>query len=212
MGLFVKTINTGINTALYTTSSERTVLLVGLGNVGKEYEGTRHNIGFAVVDAFITQQDFPKFIEKKDLKCLYSVHTLGEARVIVIKPNTFMNNSGEAVRAVQQYYKVSNKQTVVVHDELDISFGQIRTRIGGGDAGNNGVKSLIQHCGEDFARIRIGIKNDLLAKMDSADFVLGKFSKDEQTGLPALTREAISILTEYIYKNELDIETRSFLI
>jgi PTH1 family peptidyl-tRNA hydrolase len=211
MSLFVKKTNTGTSSPLYTLSAAKTILLVGLGNKGKEYRGTRHNIGFEIVDAFTKQQDFPGWQDKKDLKCHLTSHTLGETRVIVIKPITYMNKSGEAVRAVQHYYKLNNKQTIVVHDELDIAFGQIRTRIGGSSAGNNGLKSIIEHCSEDFARVRIGIKNDLLEKMDSADFVLAKFNKKEQDKLPAMHREAISILTEYIYKNELAIETRSFL-
>lgn len=212
MSLFVKKTNTGTNTPLYTLSAEKTVLLVGLGNIGAEYDGTRHNIGFAILDAFVKQQDLPAWHEKKDLKCHVSAHTLGDTRVIAIKPTTFMNSSGEAVRAVQQYYKLTNSQTMVIHDELDIEFGQIRTKIGGGSAGNNGLKSIIQHCGEDFARVRVGIKSDLLEKMDSADFVLGKFSKEEQAKLSAMQREAINILAEYIYKNELIVETRSFLV
>jgi PTH1 family peptidyl-tRNA hydrolase len=135
-----------------------------------------------------------------------------DTRVIAIKPTTFMNLSGEAVQAVMHFYKIPNSQVVVVHDELDIPFGQIRTRMGGSSAGNNGVKSLIQHLGEDFARVRIGIRNDLAEKQDSAAFVLDKFSKEEKSQLSNLKKEVTSILTEYVYGNQLSAETRSFIL
>lgn len=213
MSLFVKkTPETGTNAPLFTLGSEKSLLIVGLGNIGKEYEGSRHNIGFACVDSFAKQQDFPAWHEKKDLKCHLTQHRLGETRVILMKPQTFMNNSGEAVSAVQRFYKLANSQTLVVHDELDIDFGQIRMRIDGGSAGNNGVKSLIQHCGEDFGRLRIGIKSDLLSKVNGADFVLAKFNKEEQAHLSALLREVNNILLEYTYKNEQISGTRSFLV
>lgn len=212
MGLFVKKTETGgSNAPLYTLGAEKTILIVGLGNIGKEYENTRHNIGFASVEALAKDQDFPGWIAKKDLKCQFTDKTLGETRVILIQPTTLMNNSGQAVQAVQSFFKIPNSKTLVVHDEIDINFGQIRTRVGGGDAGNNGIKSVIQHCGEDFRRVRIGINNGLNAKMDSADFVLAKFAKAEKEQLPALKREVVSILTEYIFGNDLTAETRSFL-
>ncbi len=212
MGLFVKKTETGANAApLYTLGSQKTVLIVGLGNIGKEFDGTRHNIGFFSVDALVKDQGFPEWIVKRDLKCHFTDQNLGDTRVILIKPTTLMNNSGQAVQAVQHFYKITNSQTLVVHDELDINFGQIRTRVGGSDAGNNGIKSLIQHIGEDFRRVRIGIKNDLLQKQDSADFVLAKFNKDEQAKLPDLSREVVSILTEYVFGGDLNHETRSFL-
>lgn len=211
MGLFVKKTNTGTHAPLYSIGSEKTVLLVGLGNIDKEYGGTRHNIGFACAEAFADQHDFPSWSEKKDLKCLLTKQIVGDTRVIAIKPTTYMNNSGEAVQAVQKFYKITNQQTLVIHDELDINFGQIRTRLGGGSAGNNGIKSLIQHIGEDFTRIRIGVKNDLSEKIDSADFVLGKFSKEEQSELPKLTREVSTLISEFLATSNLEHETRSFL-
>ncbi len=123
-----------------------------------------------------------------------------------------MNESGRAVRAVQSFYKVPNAQTLVVHDELDIPFGQIRTRVGGGSAGNNGIKSISSHCGEDFGRVRIGINSEHRTKNEEKDFVLKSFSKAEQEKTPALFAEVDAILTEYIYGGSLAAETRSFLI
>ena len=145
---------------LYTLGLNKTVLVVGLGNKGKEYGGTRHNIGFDCIDAFARATDLSTWVEKKDLKCLLASGTVGNTRVIAIKPTTYMNLSGEAVQAAVNFYKIAPSSITVVHDELDIPFGQIRTRMGGSDAGNNGIKSIIQHMGEDFGRVRIGIKAD----------------------------------------------------
>lgn len=211
MGLFVKKTEVGTHAPLYSTGLEKTVLVVGLGNIDKEYEGTRHNIGFLCVDDFAKQHDFSSWTEKKDLKCSFTKQLVGDTRVILIKPTTYMNNSGEAVQAVQKFFKLDNTQTLVIHDELDIHFGQIRTRLGGGSAGNNGIKSLIQHVGEDFTRIRVGVKNDLSEKMDSADFVLAKFNKEEKEQLPKLTREVSTLISEFLATGNLEHETRSFL-
>lgn len=196
-----------------TIGLNKTVLIVGLGNPGAEYDGTRHNIGFACLDEFVEKNsDMEPWLAKKDMKCHLSSGRLGETRVIAIKPMTFMNLSGEAVRAVGDFYKVHPNQTIVAHDELDIPFGQIRMRMGGSSAGHNGIKSLIQHIGEDFGRVRIGVGPKQPEQMDSADFVLQKFSKDQQAEIPALKREANAILTEYIFSNQFPVETRSFLI
>lgn len=199
---------------LYTLGLSKTVLIVGLGNKGKNYTGTRHNIGFEVMDAFIKAADLPDWVEKKDLKCLHTNGNVGNTRVIAIKPTTFMNLSGEAVQATASFYKIPNDSIVVVHDELDIPFGQIRTRVGGADAGNNGIKSVIQYIGESagqqIGRVRIGIK--ATTSMESADFVLAKFSPKEQKQLPNLIKEATAILTEYVYSGQLLHETRKFLV
>ncbi|MBA3758148.1 aminoacyl-tRNA hydrolase [Candidatus Saccharibacteria bacterium] len=199
---------------LYTLGLTKSVLVVGLGNKGKNYEGTRHNIGFECIDAFAKATELPEWIEKKYLKCLHTSGTVGNTRVIAIKPSTFMNLSGEAVQAVANFYKIPPSQIIVVHDELDIPFGQIRTRVGGSDAGNNGIKSIIQHMGESagqqIGRVRIGIK--AATPMESSDFVLGKFAAKEQKQLPHLIKEATAILTEYVYSAQLPHETRKFIV
>jgi PTH1 family peptidyl-tRNA hydrolase len=210
MALFQKRPDASSHLPVYSLGLTKTVLIVGLGNKGKAYDGTRHNIGFAAVDELANKQDFDSWIEKKDLKCQITTATIGDSRVILVKPTTFMNLSGEAVQAVMHFYKIPLQQMLVVHDELDIPFGQIRTRIGGSSAGNNGIKSIIQHLGEDFARVRIGIQAE--TPMDTSDFVLAKFSKEEQAHLSALLKETTAILTEYIHGGQLLQETRSFLI
>ncbi len=198
---------------LYTLGLNKTLLIVGLGNPGKEYDGTRHNIGFAALDAFAAANDFPAWMPKKDMKCAVAQATLGGSRIILIKPTTFMNLGGEAVSAVANFYKVLTGQTLVVHDELDIVFGQIRTRAGGSSAGHNGVQSVIDYIGENFGRLRIGIGPKTPEQIDSADFVLQQFSKDQTGEIPALLRETSAILSEFIFAaGTLPSETRSFIV
>ncbi len=210
MALLQKKPQTGDNIPLYTLGMNKTVLIVGLGNPGKKYDGTRHNIGYECLDAFAKAHDFGPWVEKKDLKSHVATKTLGDTRVVLCKPMTFMNLSGEAAQRVQHFYKVPNDNLVVVHDELDMPFGQIRMRIGGSSAGHNGIKSLTQHIGDTFGRVRIGIGADTI--MSGSDFVLAKFNKDEIAHLSGLTREVTSILTEYIYSNKLAPETRNFIL
>lgn len=198
----------------YTVGLNKTVLLVGLGNPGKDYALTRHNVGFMALDAFVEASDeMADWVEKKDLKCLMSTGKIGDSRVIAIKPTTFMNLSGEAVQAVVHFYKIAPEHIVVVHDELDVEFGQIRLRQGGSSAGHNGIKSVTEHLGEEYGRVRIGIGPKKPARMKSEDFVLQKFSKEQQDLLPDLLRESTAILSEYVYSNQpLPHETRSFIL
>lgn len=214
MGLFSKKpTQTSSHAPLYTIGGQKTVLLVGLGNPGKEYDGTRHNIGFACLDAFVAaHSEFSPWVSKKDLKCALTSATLGATRVLAIKPTTFMNLSGEAVQATLGFYKLDIANVVVIHDELDIDFGQIRTRIGGGTAGHNGLKSIVQHCGEDFGRIRIGVNSPLRIKNDEKDFVLKPFAKNEQQQISNLNREVTALITEFVFGGQLTVETRSFIV
>ena len=211
MGLFVKKSDVGGSTNLYTTSSNRNMLVVGLGNIGREYSGTRHNIGFECIDMFAKQQDFVPWTTKKDLKTDITSAVIGGVRVILVKPNTFMNNSGEAVQAVAHFYKISPSNIVVVHDELDIDFGKIRTSVDGSAAGHNGIKSVIEHMGEKFGRIRVGIGPKKPTRMDSADFVLAKFSDKEQKDLADIQKEVASMLIEFTAAGSLFIETRNVI-
>lgn len=211
MALFQKKPQVQSSSPFYTLGANKTVLVIGLGNPGKGYAGTRHNIGFEILDEFAAKNDFPGWISKKDLKCELAVSNLGENRVVLCKPSTFMNNSGEAAQAVQRFYRVYNQNTLAVYDELAVPFGQLRTRVGGSDAGHNGVKSLIQHIGDDFGRLRIGVGSDTSKKADAADFVLGKFTKGEQANLTSVNRESVAIITEFIFGGSLPHETRSVL-
>ena len=211
MALFQKRPEYGSRINFTTYGKQKTLLIVGLGNPGTEYDGTRHNVGFACLDEFARLNDFGAWVNKTDMKCLSAVRQVSDTRVILCKPTTFMNLSGEAVQAIAHFYKVGLENIIVVHDELDVSFGQVRARSGGSSAGHNGVKSVTKHLGEAYGRIRVGIGPKVPEQIDSADFVLQKFSTKEQASLPKLTREVAAMLSEYAYGAPLTPETRSFL-
>jgi PTH1 family peptidyl-tRNA hydrolase len=213
MALFQRKPQTSDPKTFYTVGLNKVVLLVGLGNPGNEYEQNRHNVGFMCLDSFVSRSDeMEDWIAKKDLKCLLSSGRIGDARVLAMKPTTFMNLSGESVQAVMNFYKVHENQILVIHDELDIDFGQIRLRIGGSDAGHNGIKSVTQHIGENYGRVRIGIGPKKPDRMKSEDFVLQNFSTEEQAQLPNLKQEVNAVVSEFIYGGQLPNETRSFLV
>ncbi len=211
MGLFVK--KNAEHSANYTAGTSKTLVIVGLGNVGKQYSQTRHNVGFTCIDALCeAQSEFEKWQDKKNLLGQISTGVFGSTKVILLKPSTYMNESGQSVRKVLDYYKVALNNCVVVHDELDLPFGQIRTRMGGGTAGHNGIKSIVSHLGDNFGRVRVGIENGKPHGEDTSDFVLAKFSSEEQKQMPLLTREVQSILIELIYRGELYPDTRNFIL
>jgi PTH1 family peptidyl-tRNA hydrolase len=212
MGLFQKKPAVESSTPFYTIDEQKPLLIVGLGNMGEKYTDHRHNIGFKTIEHFARKFDFPKWSEKHTLRSQITENTLENNKIILMKPTTYMNNSGEALQAVQNYFKISNEQTLVVHDDIDIDFGQIRLRIGGKAAGHNGIKSVIANCGEDFGRIRVGIGPKKPAAIPSEDFVLKNFSKKEEAELSALLQETTAILSEYCFGGgKLNAETRSFI-
>lgn len=212
MGLFVS--NDTNKTVDYNIGTKNMQVIIGLGNPGKKYDDTRHNIGFICVDALKTSQsEFGAWQEKKDLHAQISSGNFGQTKVILVKPTTYMNESGQAVQAVMNFYKLSPKSLTVVHDELDLTFGQIRTRVGGGSAGHNGIKSVTQHIGNEYGRIRIGIDSSSRPEQqDTSDYVLAKFSKEEQGNIKLVQREVQSLLIELIYRGELYPETRNAII
>jgi len=158
-------------------------LVVGLGNPGKEYEHTRHNVGFMVVDALAGDASW-----KYEKKWNAEVARVGDA--VYYKPQTFMNDSGIAVRAMMDFYKIAAQDVVAVYDDKDLPFGIVRLRSNGSSAGHNGVKSLIAYIGGmDFARVRVGIASDAMHG-DTADYVLARFSKDQSAVLPKVIAAA----------------------
>lgn len=160
-------------------------LIVGLGNPETRYEDTRHNTGFMALDAFAGKRSVSFGLQKK-FKAEVAELTIQDEKILLLKPQTYYNLSGEAVRAAADFYKITPGDVLLIHDELMLPFGTIRTRIGGSDAGNNGIKSINQHMGEGTARIRIGISNSTREHIDDINFVLGKFSSEEQADLPRL--------------------------
>ena len=213
MALFQNKPQASDNIQYFSMGQNKIILLVGLGNPGKEYDLTRHNIGFHAIDSFVDKTaDMSSWSHKRDLKCDVSTGRVGETQVIAIKPTTFMNLSGEAVQATANFYKIPLDNIVTIYDDLDIDFGQIRLRIGGSSAGHNGIKSITQHIGEEYGRIRIGIGPKMPARMDTDKFVLQQFPDEQQEQLNNLCKETGAILSEYIYSgNPLPNDTRSFI-
>lgn len=158
-------------------------LIVGLGNPGKQYEHTRHNVGFLIVDDLAAHNGFALTNSKK----LYAITGKGEIenkRLVLAKPTTFMNDSGAAVQALLAFYKLTPADLIVIHDDKDIPLGETRVQQNRGAAGHNGVLSIIEHTGtKDFMRIRVGVSPAGQTIHDTADFVLGKLTKAEQTTL-----------------------------
>ena len=167
--------------------------IVGLGNVGQEYEKTRHNVGFMAVDAFATQEDLNWATKSK----LHADIAQGDG-LLLVKPTTLMNRSGNAVQAIKQFYKIENNDILVICDDIDRNFGELRIRQGGGDGGHKGLKDLIAHIGEDFWRLRIGVANEHRQLNDAADFVLSNFTKDELATISSSITRYFLILDSFI--------------
>jgi len=212
MGLFVKKpIELRRNLPYTVAIATNTKLIIGLGNPGKQYVLSRHNLGFMAVDRFALDNEFEPWQKSKKFKGLVAEKTLGSTRVILLKPDTFMNLSGEAALALSSFYHIDIADTVAVYDELSIPFGQIRSRIGGQAAGHNGVKSLIELLGENFGRVRIGIKNELSEKAEATDFVLSNLMKSEQSALTDLLGEVNGLLTEFVFGSQSPTDTRQLI-
>ncbi|MEY8337681.1 aminoacyl-tRNA hydrolase [Lachnospiraceae bacterium 62-35] len=153
-------------------------LIVGLGNPTKQYEGTRHNAGFCAVDVLASRLGIAMNEHKH--KGILGRGMIGREKVVLLKPQTFMNLSGESLRAVSDFYKIQPENIIVIYDDIDLAVGHLRLRGKGSAGGHNGMKSIIAHLGtQDFPRIRVGIgaKPD---RMDLADYVLGRFPQVEK--------------------------------
>lgn len=152
-------------------------IIVGLGNPGSKYAGTRHNIGFSVLDELAERHNIR--IDTAKHKALVGKGMIGSEKVILVMPQTFMNLSGESVRAVMDFYKCTPEDIIVVYDDIDLDVGKLRIRQKGSAGGHNGMKNIIQHIGsQEFDRIRVGVgkKPD---HMDLADYVLSRFGKED---------------------------------
>ncbi len=158
------------------TNNTKHLLIAGLGNPGPAYDYTRHNIGFTIIDAIAEHFSFPTFSSK--FSSLVSSKILDSHKITLIKPQTFMNLSGNALSKAVNFYKIDLGDLIIIHDDLDLSLARIKMKIGGGSGGHNGIKSIDQHLGTDYYRLRIGIGKPQHQK-DTSNFVLDKFSKEE---------------------------------
>lgn len=168
-------------------------LLVCLGNPGDKYENTRHNAGFMVADEVAQRQNKP--IQRLKFKALTNILTISGQRVLVMKPVTYMNLSGEAVRQAADFYKIPPDHVLVVSDDTALALGRLRIRVKGSAGGHNGLKNIIQHLGTDqFPRLRVGVGEKPHPDYDMADWVLGKFvGEDKKTIDEAVKRAADAI-------------------
>lgn len=152
-------------------------LLVGLGNPGLKYQHTRHNFGFLLADQIINDYQFSPATSKLS-KQVFS-GKIADKKIILLKPQDYMNNSGLAVEQVINFYKIPLTNLIVFHDDLDLDLGRIKVKIGGGNAGHNGLKDIDDKVGKDYRRIRLGIGRPLNPDYEIADYVLSKFSGDD---------------------------------
>lgn len=150
-------------------------LLVGLGNPGREYALTRHNMGFMAVDEIVRRFSFTPW--KKAFKGQVCSGEIEGEKVILLKPETYMNLSGKAVQEAVHFYKITAKEVIVLHDELDLPVGKIKVKVGGSPAGHNGLKSIDSHIGPEYMRVRIGVDNN--KQIPTADYVLGKPTQED---------------------------------
>lgn len=168
-------------------------IVVGLGNPGQEYAATRHNAGFTVIDTLHEKLRGSGW-SKKFRGELSEVrdHSLGDdGRLLLLKPLTYMNLSGECVRPAADYYKVTAPNVIVVHDELDLPLGKLRVKVGGGHGGHNGLKSLHQHLGPDYVRVRLGVGRPQAKGADVVNHVLTNFKKHEREEFDLMVAHAV---------------------
>ena len=170
-------------------------MIVGLGNPGKEYENTRHNLGFIILDNFAEKQNIK--IDKKKFNGLYEEVFINNEKVLLLKPQSFMNLSGDVVRSFKDYFDIDIKDILVISDDLDLDFLDYRLRLFGSSGGHNGLKDIENKLGSNrFKRFRIGISND--KTMIGADYVLGKFSKDDKKEIENFLPKTVNILEDFI--------------
>lgn len=164
-------------------------LLVGLGNPGTQYENTRHNVGFLVADELAERQNAP--IQRLKFKALTNLLTISGEKVLVMKPVTYMNLSGEAVGEAARFYKIPPERVLVISDDVSLPLGKLRIRKGGSAGGHNGLKSIIQHLGTDqFPRIKVGVGQKPHPDYDMADWVLSKFAGEDLKTITEAIRKA----------------------
>ena len=168
-------------------------LVVGLGNPGDQYRTTRHNMGFLFMDRLAEREKVS--VKRLKFHALCGEATIAGVRCLLMKPNTFMNHSGEAVKAAADFYKIPPQRIIVVFDDVALNVGNLRIRRKGSAGGHNGIKSIIEHLGtEDFPRIKIAVGPKLHPEMDLADFVLGHISKQDELALAPVIDRAVDAL------------------
>ncbi|HIT32341.1 MAG TPA: aminoacyl-tRNA hydrolase [Candidatus Enterenecus stercoripullorum] len=193
---------------LFAKKGPVTWLVVGLGNPGDLYENTRHNAGFQVIDALGERGKFP--VQRLKFHALTNTAIIGGQGVLVMKPVTYMNLSGQAVGEAAHFYKIPPDHVLVISDDVDLPLGKLRIRKGGSAGGHNGLKSIIQHLGTDqFPRLKVGVGGKPHPDYDMADWVLGKLQgEDKKTMEQAALRAAEAV--EYLLSQDIDRAMNQF--
>ena len=169
-------------------------LIVGLGNPGKEYEKTRHNVGFDVIDEYLKSKSINSCKEK--FQGIYSEYVVGGEKIIFLKPQKYMNLSGEVVRKFVDFYKINIDDILIIHDDLDTPCGNIKLRMTGGSGGHNGLKNIELHLNsKDYKRIKIGVSNN--KNIDTKDYVLGTFNQEDRKKIEETIKVIINVLDDY---------------
>lgn len=171
-------------------------LVCGLGNPGNTYKYTRHNIGFLFLDDLAIDEGF-SFKKEKKFNAFSCKGVFLGAEVLFLKPQTYMNLSGESIQPACTFYKIKPEDLIVIHDDVDLPFGNIKIKLGGGTAGHNGLKSIVSKIGNNFIRIRVGIGKSSV--LDTSDYVLQKFSREEIEEVPGIlarVHDALKMILE----------------
>ena len=178
-------------------------LIIGLGNPGKQYENTRHNVGFHVIDYLADKWNAP--LNQTKFNGMYATVHRPEGKVMLLKPLTYMNLSGECVRPMMDYFDIDVDDIVVIYDDLDLETGKLRLRGKGSAGGHNGIKSLIQHLGtQEFNRIRVGV-NRPPAGMKVADYVLSNFTKEDAPSVKDAVVKSADAVEMFLNKSFLEV-------
>jgi len=178
----------------------QSLFIVGLGNPGEKFKNTRHNAGFIVIDKFAEKNNFPNFVFSKKSNALISEEEFNSKKIILAKPQTFMNESGKTIKSLIQNskFKIQNS-VVVIHDDIDLLFDTIKIVKGRGSAGHKGVESIIKEIKtNDFIRIRIGIMPKIGKPQNPEDFVIKNFSKEEKRKLEGIVEKAVEVIKTLI--------------
>lgn len=175
-------------------------LIVGLGNIGAKYNYTRHNFGFMLLDQLLNDYNFLPAVKKFDGEIAKG--KIDDVECLALKPHSFMNLSGIPVQKVLTFYKIKPQDILVLHDDIDVDFGRIKFKMGGGDGGHNGLKSIDSAIGKNYRRLRLGVGRSQNQNMDSADHVLAKFSSKELLEIDDNINKKISNLFKLLINGE----------
>lgn len=174
-------------------------MIVGLGNIGRKYDETRHNVGFMVLDQFAKEHQVS--FDKEDFNALIASVFINGEKVLLVKPTTYMNESGRAVGPLATYYNIASEDIAVIHDDMDLEVGKLRLRQKGSAGGHNGIKSLIHHLRtQEFKRVRVGIGHP--QKMSVVDWVLSKFTGEQRQAIDVTANEVVAALDYWLASDD----------